>query len=104
MFSKQLNLDPDIIRDCIEALGEPVSDRNEFIRSLITQRLMTINKRHSEEFDRLLYEATKSLNERPNIRETNRVVRRLNRLSKRITRNEFALLKCLHKLSKNQSR
>ena len=103
MYSKQLNLDPDIIQDCISALGEPVSDKNEFIQSLITERLMRINKRHSEEFDRLLYEATKTLDDRPNIRETNRVVRKLNRLSKRITRNEFALLKCLNRISKKQS-
>lgn len=97
MYSKHLNLDPDTIKDCILALGEPVSDRKAFMNRLMLERLDTVNKRSIDEFGQCLDELSERVNDQSSIKTIGRLVNRLSRISRKVSKNELILLKFIHR-------
>lgn len=98
MYLKNLNLDPDTIRTCQDALGTSLTNRKEFMQSLIVERLETANKRSMDEFDRCLNELSQKVNSQSDIFEITKVVKKLNRVSDKVCRNEFLMLKYIYQV------
>ena len=98
MLSKDLTLDPEIIKECWRELEQPIPNKSDYMKLLMTERLDKINRLTLEDFNNCLKAIEeKVMAEGTTVKEATKLMKRLNKVSKKIYRSEIVLFRVLTK-------
>lgn len=96
MLSKDLKLNPDTVRECYDELGESLTDRKEFLHNLMLERLDKVNALAIKDFKTCLDEMVlKAEKETTTVKQMNKMIKKLNKVSSRIHKAEIVLFNVL---------